>query len=106
MVPVRHHLLLGANAGGYISRQEHRNMTEYASVVRSYDVPCSVCVFQYAAYSSALVSAAEQLDVRAIFAPFPQEWIDAWRRLKIWWLKRTLLRHDRALHVIEQPLPV
>lgn len=102
MVPVKHHLLLGTDLGSSLTQEEQRRMLEYLSLTDSCAVSCSVCVFQYMAYSNALLSAAEQLDTGTIVAPFPPEWVAAWRRLKIWWLRTRLERNARALHIIEQ----
>lgn len=102
MVPVKHHLLLGTDPGSFVNKDEQSRVMEYLSLVDSYAVSCSICIFQYVAYSNALLSAAEQLDIRTIFASFPQEWLSAWRRFKISWLKRRLVRYDRALHVLDQ----
>jgi hypothetical protein len=99
MVPVRHPLWLGADAG--LTRKEQHSIREYASLVECDDVSWSVCVFQYTTYLNALVSASEQLDAGVIFASFPQELIAAWRRFKIWWLQTRLVRHQRALRVLD-----
>jgi hypothetical protein len=104
MVPVRRTWFLGTDLGLVdFTLEDQRGLTEYAQIPASYGVCFSVCVFQYDAYVSGLLNAAEQLDTLIVFAVPPRGFFALWHEIKVRWLKRALSNRHRSLYTLEQP---
>ncbi|MCI0399146.1 MAG: hypothetical protein L0332_25860 [Chloroflexi bacterium] len=103
MVPVRHPAMLGT-AAGYLdfTDQEEQAIRDFAATAEDYNVPFSITLCQYASYSNAVLSAAEQLQARIIFAPPPRSVIPLWSVVQQWWLKQSLARGHRTLYTLQQ----
>ena len=59
-------------------------------MVESYGVAVGVELYEYTRFSSGLLSAAEQTNAAAVFAPRPTGPFAALDGLRLWWLRRAL----------------
>lgn len=104
MVPVRQTWFLGTDLGLVdFTFHDELSLAEYAQIPTSYGVCLSVCVFQYAAFVSGLLYAADQFDPQIVFALPPRRLIPLWRKLEVAWLRRALSNRHRALYTLEEP---
>ena len=91
MLPVVHLEYLGAGVGEtLLSYTESCYLQECVATVESYGVPTDLRLFQYSDVVGGVLSAAEQLDATAVFAPAPTGWLPGLARLHGWWLRRNL----------------
>jgi len=104
MVPVRHTWLLGTDLGLVdFSIEDQLDLVEYSQIPAIYGVGVSTCVFQYDAYVTALLDAAEQLNTPIVFALPPRRLVPLWHEIEVRWLKRALSKRHRSLYTLEQP---
>jgi len=104
MVPVRHPTHLGTDLG-YLDfgPEEQREVEEYRHVTSTYGVGFSVCVFQYMAYASGLVDAADRFEATAVFARLPRRLVPWWGALERGWVRRALSHRRRGFYSLEPP---
>lgn len=104
MVPVRHTWLLGTELGLVdFTIEDQIAIAEYAQIPTLYGVCFSICVFQYDAYVSALLDAAEQHNTLIVFALPPRRLVPLWHKIEVGWLRRALSNRHRSLYTLEQP---
>jgi len=104
MVPVRHTWFLGTDLGLVdFTIKDQLALVEYAQIPASYSVCFSTCVFQYDAYVTALLDAAEQLNTGIVFALPPRRLFPLWHKIEVRWLRRALSKRHRSLYTLEQP---
>ena len=103
MVAAGHPALLGSPEGSRnLTEEDGLVLLELANTAERYGVPVEITICQFANYNHALVDAAEQLDVAAVFAPLPHSHIPVWSRFQHWRLEHDLARDGRTLHTLEQ----
>lgn len=102
MVPVSHPALLGSPEGSrHVTDDELRALTDLATTAQKYGAPITVTLCQYASYTRALISAAEQLDAAAVFAAPSTSRIPLWARIQDWRLESSLSRLGCTWHTVE-----
>lgn len=105
MLPVAHLEYLGADVGEtLLPYQESCHLQACAATVESYGVPTELRLFQYSDFVGGVLSAAEQLDAAAVFAPAPAGRLPGLGRLQAWWLRRSLGVPLYTLGVGDAPL--
>ena len=103
MVPVMHPLLLGTEAGRLaLSRQDELDIQDFAATAEDYGVDFAVEICQFANFIHAVVDAAEQLEITAVFADVPATHFHPWTQLQRWWLRLQLTWHNHPLYTLEQ----
>ena len=111
MTPASHIQSLGADPDETLlplARMEA--LRQYADTVESYGIPLTVTTFQCADPIGGLLSACEQADAAAVFAPAPGGALSFVAAARLWYLRRALRRplftldDDRA--AVWQPRPL
>ena len=103
MTPVIHPLLLGTEAGSLaFSWQDAQDLQDFAATAEDYGVAMQVEICQYANFIHAVVDAAEQLEITAVFATIPDGHFPPWSHLQRWWLRLQLTWHNHQLYTLEQ----
>lgn len=106
MIPVRHPLLLGTEAGFLdFAAEDAQALEEMSATAEDYGVSVKVQLFQYASYWSGIVDAAVQLDVTAVIARIPPSPIPYWQAFRRWWLNRRLARQQQLFFALEDLKP-
>ena len=106
MLPVRHPLLLGTDAGSLNFTQEDAEaLKDMSATAEDYGVPLDVQVFQYASYWSGLVDAARQLGVTAVITHIPPSHIPYWHEFRCWLLRRRLAWQGQMLIPMDDLTP-
>ncbi len=89
--PVDHLSDLGAGLNeALLSFAEFDALQALVNVVESYGVAVGVELYEYTRFSGGLLSAAEQTNAAAVFAPPPSGPFAALDGLRLWWLRRAL----------------
>lgn len=102
LMPVRHPSYLGTAFGNTPpANHEHNEMDEYAATAEDYGVALSVQPMQCVTTLEALVDAADQLDVDAVFAHISKSWLPYWQAFQTWNLKRQLSAAHRQLFTLD-----
>lgn len=106
MIPVRHPLLLGTEAG-YLdfTAEDALALEDMAATAEDYGVSLDMRVFQYASYWSGVVDAAAQLGVTAVILRIPPSPIPHWQDFRRWWLRQKLARQQQMLLTLEDMTP-
>jgi len=103
MTPVIHPLQLGTEAGMLqLSRQDELDIQEFSATAEDYGVDFILEICQYANFIHAVVDAAEQLAVTAVFANVPPSHLQPWTQIQRWWLRWQLTWHNHQLYTLEQ----
>lgn len=90
-VPVEHLSDLGASLHeALLSFADFDALQNIVNIVTSYDVATGVQLYEYTHLSGGILSAAEQLNPTAVFAPTPTGPLAALDGLRLWWLRRAL----------------
>lgn len=106
MVPVRHPLLLGTEAGSLnFTSEDASALADMAATAEDYGVSLDIRLCQYATYWRAVVDAAEQLHVTAVIVHIPHTPIPYWRDFRRWWLRRQLARQQQLLLTLDDLAP-
>jgi len=106
MVPVRHPLLLGTDAGALnFTPEDAEALRDMAATAEDYGVSIDVQVCPYANYWHAVVHAAEQLGVTAVIIHMPHTPISFWGNLRRWLLRRQLERQQQLLFTLDDLAP-
>ncbi|MBL8164451.1 MAG: hypothetical protein JNJ61_20855 [Anaerolineae bacterium] len=104
LMPVRHPSYLGSAFGNSPpTEQERHDMAEYAATAEDYGVELSIQPMQCATVLGALVDAADQLNVDAVFAHIHKSWIPYWHQFQTWDLRRQLSAAHRQLFTLDSP---
>lgn len=102
MMPVRHPLLLGTEAGFLnFKAEDAQTLSEMEATAEDYDVFLDVALFQYASYWSGLVDAASQFGATAVIAHIPHSPIPYWQTFRHWWLRRQLAHQKQLFLALE-----
>ena len=100
MEPVAHLEYLGAGLREtLLPYEELVQLQAWTDTVAAYGVPVSLRLFEFTDYLGGVLSAAEQLDATAVFAPAPSGRLPGLARLRGWWPRRktrTKRRTSRA----------
>ena len=106
MVPVRHPLLLGTDAGSLNFTPENAEaLKDMAATAEDYGVSLNIEVCQYANYWHAVVDAAEQLGATAVIIHIPHTPIPFWSNLRRWLLRHQLARQQQLLFTLDDLIP-
>lgn len=106
MVPVRHPLLLGTEAGSLsFTAVDAAALSDMAATAEDYGVPLDVKNCQYANYWHAVADAADQLGVTAVLVHIPPSSIPYWQELRRWLLRRQLARQKQLLLTLDNLSP-
>lgn len=106
MVPVRHPLLLGTEAGSLNFTQEDAEaLRDMIATAEDYGIFLTVQVCQYANYWRAVVGAAAQLKITAVIAYMPSSPLLYSHRLRRWLLHHQLARHEQLLLTLDDLTP-
>jgi len=106
MVPVRHPLLLGTEAGLLnFSSAEATALRDMSATAEDYGVSLDIRLFQYANYWPGVVDAAAQLAVTAVLAHIPHSPIPYWQKVHRGWLRRRLGHQQQLLFVLDDLQP-
>jgi hypothetical protein len=106
MVPVRHPLLLGTEAGSLnFTAKDADALADMAATAEDYGVSLDVQLCQYANYWHAVVDAAEQVGVTAVAVHIPSSAIPYWHDFRRWWLRRQLARQQQLLITLDDLAP-
>lgn len=106
MVPVRHPLLLGTEAGTLnFTQEDAETLNDMAATAEDYGVPIQIQVCQYANYWHAVVGAAETLAVTAVIAHISHTALPYWHHLRRWLLHRQLARQNQLLLTMDDLTP-
>lgn len=109
MIPVRHPLLLGTEAGFLdFATEDALALEEMVATAEDYGVSLDVQLFQYARYWPGIVDAAAQLQATAVIVRIPPSPIPYLQALHRWWLRRRLAGQQQLLFALEdlKPSPV
>jgi hypothetical protein len=69
---------------------EYTALREDVTTIESYGIPAQLEFFEYSDYVGGVLSAAEQSQAAAVFAPMPTAPIPLIANLRLWWLRRRL----------------
>ncbi|NJO82847.1 MAG: universal stress protein [Blastochloris sp.] len=113
LMPVHHPNYLGESYGGCMpTPKEDDALREYEATAEDYGVEFVIQPMQSAATLSAIVDAAEQLDVEMVFAYIASSRVPFWEKLQTWWLTHQLAAAHRQLFTLarlphaNQPAPL
>ena len=106
MVPVRHPLLLGTDAGSLnFTPEDAEALRDMAATAEDYGVFIDMQICPYANYWHAVVDAAQQLGVTAVIIHMPHTPISFWDNLRRWLLRRQLKRQQQLLFTLDDLAP-
>lgn len=106
MVPVRHPLLLGTEAGSLsFTAEDEAALNDMAATAEDYGVPLEVKNCQYANYWNAVADAAAQLGATAVLVNIPSSRIPYRQELRRWLLRRQLARQNQLLIALDNLSP-
>jgi hypothetical protein len=106
MVPVRHPLLLGTEAGFLeFTAEDGQALAEMAATAEDYGVPLDVQLFQYVDYWPGVVDAAGQLGATAVIVHSPSSPIPYWQEFRRRWLRRRLASQGQSLFALDSLTP-
>ena len=92
-IPVDHLFDLGAATGEtLLPFADFDALQAIVTTIESYGVAVVVNLYEYSDYAGGIISAAEQLNAAAVFAPAPTGPLAALNGLRLWWLRRALRR--------------
>lgn len=93
MMPISHIHSLGTAADEALLPLARMDaLRQFADAVESYGIAVSVATFQCADYLGGLLSACEQADASAVFAPAPGGALPFLAAARLWYLRRALHR--------------
>jgi len=106
VIPVRHPLLLGTEAGFLdFAAEDAQALEEMAATAEDYGVSLKVELFQYANYWTGMVDAAAQLGATAVIARIPSSPIPYWQAFRHWWLRRRLAHQQQLFFALDDLKP-
>jgi hypothetical protein len=106
MVPVRHPLLLGTDAGSLnFTPEDAEALRDMAATAEDYGVFIDMQICPYANYWHAVVDAAQQLGVTAVIIHMPHTPIPFWGNLRRWLLRRRLAWQQQLLFTLDDLAP-
>lgn len=106
MVPVRHPLLLGTEAGTLdFTPADAKALNDMAATAEDYGVGLQIEVCQFANYWHAVVGAAEALAVTAVIAHISPITLPYWHLVRRWLLDRQLARQNQLLLTLDDLTP-
>lgn len=106
MIPVRHPLLLGTEAGFLdFTAEDVQALADMAATAEDYGVPLDVQLFQYVSYWPGVVDAAAQLDVSAVIVRVPPSFIPYWQDFRRRWLGRRLDTQQQLFFALDDLTP-
>ncbi|MEZ4592671.1 MAG: hypothetical protein R3D55_16225 [Chloroflexota bacterium] len=106
MVPVRHPVLLGTEAGTLnLTPEQAENLKDMAATAEDYGVCLQIQVCPYANYWPAVVGAAEMLVVTAVIIHIPHTALPYWHRVRRWLLYHQLARQNQLLLTLDDLTP-
>ncbi len=92
MVRVGHVEYLGAGVREALLPYERlQALRDYADTIDGYGIAIAVAPFEYSDYTGGLLSATEQSEALAVFAPAPRG-LRPLAAARLWWLRRALRR--------------
>jgi hypothetical protein len=106
MLPVRHPLLLGTDAGSLnFTPEDAEALKDMAATAEDYGVSLNVQLCPYANYWHAVVDAAAQLGTTAVIIHLPPSRVAFWGNFRRWLLRRQLTRQQQILFTLDDLAP-
>jgi hypothetical protein len=105
LVPVQHVGWLNTDFGYLqLTADDRKDMRDYQTIAEDYGVQSSRHFYQYATLPGAIVDAAAYVNAQAVFATLPSSIVPLWRKVQLWWLRRSLKRQQCELYTLEPPI--